>query len=385
MQFKMPHLILYYLIAILIISSFTNYFYINILNVGFCSIEILMIPILFIYRNHLKTIKSKGVINIFLLGILLTSLALLFLNNEQILTIANPIRSYCLFCLGFLIFRYSRFTIWNNIYSILLISVVADIVGSILTINLKINISTETMSMINILIPPYLISYSSRKKSNIEFILISILCIISAVLSITRGNILYVFFIILATLAFTKNKTKQLKYFIGIMVLLISGYYIYIISETLIEDFSPSMHYRLYTKILEYESVNTGDNIRKEHLLYLIDNISDCIVPHGFATRATDLVSFKNERLLWSIKDCSINELIYMFGFIGYLIPLYLIKIAYYLYKNKNSDIHFVFMICVGTIIMYLFSGYGLLIFPPTVLTLGCVIGSVYKLYKDKL
>lgn len=83
------------LMAVFVVSTFSNYYLVG--KVGFCAIEIILIPLLLIYNKYLRKIKGKDIF--FASGIIfiLWALAYVFLSQTQFATIFSTVRSYLIF------------------------------------------------------------------------------------------------------------------------------------------------------------------------------------------------------------------------------------------------------------------------------------------------
>ena len=169
---------------------------------------------------------------------------------------------------------------------------------------------------------------------------------------------------------------SSFKNILAIGILSISLISIYFASENFVYDYSPNLHYRMYRKVLEHDDVVTGDNDRKEHYFYLFEHIDEVLFPHGMATRASDTVKISSNRILWSIRDSSLVEIIYTFGVFSIIFFFFLFKLTFlYIKRRNNNVVDFILAVCLINIIICIPMGYGLLITPPIIFTLGAELG----------
>lgn len=365
------------LLAVFVVSTFSNYYLVN--KVGFCAIEIILIPLLLIYNKYLRKIKAK---DIFLsLGIIfiLWALAYVFLDSIQFATISSTVRSYFLFFLSFFIFLRNpiKYNAIKYIYWIALISKVADLIGALAGLQISVLSEGSVITNVNILTTPIILAYAYRCKGMVHFILISLLCLLVSFFSGTRGIMLYTCLNIMCCLILKQfSFISSFKKILAIGILSISLISIYFASENFVYDYSPNLHYRMYRKVLEHDDVVTGDNDRKEHYFYLFEHIDEVLFPHGMATRASDTVKISSNRILWSIRDSSLVEIIYTFGVFSIIFFFFLFKLTFlYIKRRNNNVVDFILAVCLVNIIICIPMGYGLLITPPIIFTLGAELG----------
>lgn len=365
------------LLAVFVVSTFSNYYLVN--KVGFCAIEIILIPLLLIYNKYLRKIKAK---DIFLsLGIIfiLWALAYVFLDSIQFATISSTVRSYFLFFLSFFIFLRNpiKYNAIKYIYWIALISKVADLIGALAGLQISVLSEGSVITNVNILTTPIILAYAYRCKGMVHFILISLLCLLVSFFSGTRGIMLYTCLNIMCCLILKQfSFISSFKKILAIGILSISLISIYFASENFVYDYSPNLHYRMYRKVLEHDDVVTGDNDRKEHYFYLFEHIDEVLFPHGMATRASDTVKISSNRILWSIRDSSLVEIIYTFGVFSIIFFFFLFKLTFlYIKRRNNNVVDFILAVCLINIIICIPMGYGLLITPPIIFTLGAELG----------
>ena len=365
------------LLAVFVVSTFSNYYLVN--KVGFCAIEIILIPLLLIYNKYLRKIKA---IDIFLsLGIIfiLWALAYVFLDSIQFATISSTVRSYFLFFLSFFLFLRNpiKYNAIKYIYWIALISKVADLIGALAGLQISVLSEGSVITNVNILTTPIILAYAYRCKGMVHFILISLLCLLVSFFSGTRGIMLYTCLNIMCCLILKQfSFISSFKNILAIGILSISLISIYFASENFVYDYSPNLHYRMYRKVLEHDDVVTGDNDRKEHYFYLFEHIDEVLFPHGMATRASDTVKISSNRILWSIRDSSLVEIIYTFGVFSIIFFFFLFKLTFlYIKRRNNNVVDFILAVCLINIIICIPMGYGLLITPPIIFTLGAELG----------
>ncbi len=371
-------------ISVFIISVITTHIYINYMGLGFAAIELGLFPLLIVLSRKYKILIGKDLLTVVLFIGVLSALSMIFLNSEQLPTIWKVIRSYCLFFIAFFFFFRNDFSDWEKVYTVSIISVLFDILSSFLHANYYVTTTDQQYAvLINILLPIFVIGYSYLNKSKLHFIVVCLLCLIDAFFSVTRGNVLYVLITIFSAVALLDSK-QTISRIVLVLVLGAVVVNLYLSFEDTLERYSPNMHYRLYTKVLEREDANTGDEVRKDQLVFLIDHFDYCAIPHGLPSRESRLVDKERERLMWSVRDCSLNELVYTYGLLGYFVPFLLLIGAFRLYKKHlNSSINKVFCLCFLIIDAYLFTGYGLLSTPSTVVYLGMIVGSSFRLLQQ--
>ena len=370
------------LLAIFVVSTFSNFYLVN--KVGFCAIEIVLIPLLLIYNKFLRKISNIDIVLSLSTIFILWALAYFFLLPNQFATIASTIRSYLIFFLSFFLFYRNKILddSYELIFYIALFSKVADLVGAVCGLQVAVLLdSNSIISSINILTTPIVIAYSYRKKNIVYFIAVCILCIVASFCSATRGVILYSILNIFACLVLTKMSfLSLLKTIVPIAFLSIAMVFVYFNIENDVKEYSPNLHYRLYKKVLEHDDVVTGDKDREEHFYYLLEHIDEAVIPHGMATRASETVKFQSNRMLWSIRDSSFVEIVYTFGIFSIFIFLYLIRmLIFFLKRRLDNVVNFVLTLSLVNLFFCIPMGYGLLITPPIIFVLGAELGLAAK------
>ena len=356
------------LLAVFVVSTFSNYYLVN--KIGFCAIEIVLIPLLLLYNRFLSKIKGTDIALSLSIIFVLWVLSYAFLNPIQFSTISSTVRSYLIFFLSFFLFMRNEIndTAFENVYWVVLVSKIADLAGAVAGLQMSVLMdSNSVISSINILTTPIIIAYSYRCKGMVHFMLVCLLCLITSFFSATRGIILYtvinILFCILLKQLSLMNFLKKLCAVGALSFLLVS---VYFASENYVKDYSPNLHYRMYRKVLEHDDVVTGDKDREEHYYYLLEHIDEVLFPHGMATRSSDTVQISSNRILWSIRDSSFVEIVYTFGIFSLILFFYLIKITMFYIKRKDYNVaNFVLAMCLINLIICIPMGYGLLITPP--------------------
>lgn len=375
------------LMAVFVVSTFSNYYLVG--KVGFCAIEIILIPLLLIYNKYLRKIKGKDIF--FASGIIfiLWALAYVFLSQTQFATIFSTVRSYLIFFLSFFLFLRNpiKYNAIKYIYWIALISKVADLIGALAGLQLSVSLDGSAITNMNILTTPIILAYAYRCKGMVHFILVSLLCLFVSFFSGTRGIMLYTCLNIACCLIFKQfSFISSFKKILAIGVLSISLISIYFASENFVYEYSSNLHYRMYSKVLEHDEVVTGDNDRKEHYSYLFEHIDEVLFPHGMATRASETVNISSNRILWSVRDSSLVEIIYTFGVFSIILFFFLFKLTFsYIKRRNNNVVDFILSICLVNIITCIPMGYGLLITPPIIFTLGAELGLALSFRQAKI
>lgn len=372
-------------VGMFVISTFSDYFFTK--RVGFCAIELILIPLLFVYNRYLQQIKCADIIYSFFIMFILWALSYSFLTSLQFNTILSTVRSYFLFFLAFFLFYRNELKEkdFNTIYTILFISKCGDLLGAVLGLQEKVFTDADSViTNLNILTTPFIISYAYRQKNSIHFLIVCTLCLVASFFSATRGIILYTIINIIMCVLFNKQSISSIiKSVVGIAVLAFAIISIYLASENIVHDYSSNLHYRLYSKVLERNDVVTGDKDREEHFYYLLEHIDEAIIPHGMATRNSDTVRMQSNRMLWAVRDSSLVEIVYTFGFFSVFIIVYILRMAFYYFKRRSENVvYYVMAMLLANLLICLPMGYGLLITPPLVFVLGAEVGAAVRLKK---
>lgn len=376
------NLILCLLVGICGFSSLSSLITIKILKLPFDAIEIFIIPFYFLLRKNIILFNKYVPFCIYCFVILLL-LGLFLAGNEALSTARSFLLILFGFCIAYNYRSYNQKIVFSILYGVLL----GELISSRLTI-----VSLDSQSFvtnINFVAINVLISISIFTKKVIHNILIISFCIVVSFMSITRGIVIYILFnvIISIMLSFAYNRKKSmatllLTFFIGIFF-----YGLYFNIENAVENFSPTIHHRMYTKVANFGEKNNADEARANEYQYLIDHPFECIVPHGFCSTNVGKEFNNKLSLLGFTQDVSIIELIYIFGFFFIIILCKLIKLnfeffKYYLFYRKQ--IYGIILSFLIMFFLYLFLGYGVINNPYSALTDGLIIGSSLNVLKIK-
>lgn len=212
-------------------------------------------------------------------------------------------------------------------------------------------------------------------------VLVPLLCF----LSVSRG--ITVFFIVGIILSLMlKILNNPVKIFVSFTFLVLSFFalsYIYDKGESTIQHFSPSMHFRLYTKVKKVGKLQ-ADKGRIAPYLWLKDHLDYYTFPRGFQGKKFFKEkggSFVPVRYVW---DSAYLEVLYTFGLLPFLVILVI-----YLYKLYQMFIYYqrcgdpIFAIAIVMFLLLLiehFFGYGLYRSPFTVFSNGALLGFIWRI-----
>lgn len=217
------------------------------------------------------------------------------------------------------------------------------------------------------------------------------LCLIPIIgfTSVSRG--IFSFFIFgLAAAFIIKSRMSIHRIMLPVILTCIIGsiaYFIYYECESIISEISPTLHFRLYTKMNEIGD-NESDTTRIAAYIHIINNWTRYLLPRGFLGKSFFVLSdgYYDEMYAW---DSAYSELLYTFGFC-ILIPIYL-RILYWgkklcgFYLNYNEEIYAIIGAMLFIIMYELFFGYGVIRSPFTVISFGIVLGYSFQLYKTSI
>lgn len=370
--------------AICCISTFSSYLFVGV--VGFCAIEVVLIPLLFLYPQFVHNVRQQDWVVMTMIIVTLLAVALISLTAEQSARLYSPLRSYVIFFVAFYLFYRNPAPDLKYVFYVAVISKVFDLLGAELNLAAQIMVEDKQVANgSNFLMTPILLAYAYYRKSTPFFVLMCALCLTAAFFTVTRGVLLYTFIDIgLCILLRIKSMGTLIKGTVIVAVLSIVAVNVYFLAEDTVRNYSLSMHNRLYTKVLDRENAHTGDDVRIGHMTYLWEHPDESLLPHGIPSRDATVTGMKENRMLWSVQDSSFVELMYTYGVFALFLCVLLAFMTYYHWKLRHSEYHYILAISLLNLIVCLPMGYGLFMFPPLLLTLGGILGVAYQSYRER-
>lgn len=380
--------IILFLIGFFSFSSFLSYWMVNLLHLP-CLVEVCIIPLWYYYRHSIQ-ISQKDVIFIILFVLLGIFIGLInpIYSLVEILPIA---RCFMLGSIAFVIAKNNN--IFKNIKSLYVFCFgvfMGDLINAYIlmhtilgTVNDK-QYAVDINIIFSVLWVILTILYKDTKHLIVIFILVPTLSFIS----ISRG--VSTFFLIGIILAFILKIYKQPSKTITATAFFTISFFVlstlYVNNEKTVREFSPSMHFRLYTKMKNYGK-NNIDNGRIEPYIWAFNNLTYYVIPKGFLGKKFLDKGTENYTALMSPWDSTYMELLYTFGFpiliIFILLYLYKLYLCYILYARTGELIFAAaFAMLLLLFFEYIFT-YGLIRSPFTVICNGGFLGFIWRITRQ--
>lgn len=379
----MKNKVFLFLVGMVAFSSLCTYLTVTILHLP-CLVEMFLLPLAFYYRRTftLSRIEIFMVICFiatwFLIGSLNTSY-----SSSAIFPIA---RCFLLGAIGFVLAKNNN--LFNNIDNLYIFSFgvfIGDLINAYFRMNIVQLMGDKQYAVdINIIFSVLWVILTILYKRPIYLLLIFVLVPILSFLSVSRG--ITTFFIFATVLSFIlKVMYDKRKIILAIGFLFISFFILsnlYMSSEEAVKRFSPSMHFRLYTKVKSYGE-NNIDAGRLSAYSYALDNLDYYILPRGFLGKVFLSKLDKNYEALMTPWDSAYMELLYTFGFVllSVFVFIYLWKlyVCLILYVETKELIYAVSFAMLATIFLECFFTYGMIRSPFTVFCSAGILGFIWR------
>ncbi len=374
-----------FFLAMVMLSSFSSYLLVSKLHLP-CLIELFLIPLWFYYRRTISLpFKDVMILTLFLISGTFVGLLNPLFDLGEILQMT---RCFFLGGIGFVLLKNNEiFSTKGKLLALSFGAFVGDLLNSYITMRTTLGgveddeYAVDINIILSILWAILIIFYKKSKWLLLLLVLVPLLCF----LSVSRG--ITVFFIVGIILSLMlKILNNPVKIFVSFTFLVLSFFalsYLYDKGESTIQHFSPSMHFRLYTKVKKVGKLQ-ADKGRIAPYLWLKDHLDYYTFPRGFQGKKffkEKSGSFVPVRYVW---DSAYLELIYTFGLLPFLMIFFVC-----LYKLYKMYIYFhctdnpIFAVaCVMLILLGLehFFGYGLYRSPFTVFSNGALLGFIWRI-----
>ena len=380
----MRNKIFLFLVGLVAFSSFCSYLTVKILHLP-CLVELFLLPLAIYYRRTfiLPRIELLFVVCFIVLGYLIGSLNTSYPSNA-ILPIA---RCFLLGAIGFVLAKNNNlFRDIDNLYVFSFGVFIGDLLNAYLTMNIVQLIGDKQYAVdINVIFSVLWVILTILYKRPIYLVLVFILVPALSFLSVSRG--IASFFIFATAISFLlKIISDKRKIILAVGFLLISFFILsnlYASSEDAVRRFSPSMHFRLYTKVKTYGE-NSIDNSRLDAYSYAWENLDYYILPRGFLGKVFLSKLDKNYAALMTPWDSAYMELLYTFGFIllSIIITIYLWKLyaCFILYAKSKELIYAAAFAMLLTMFLECFFTYGMIRSPFTVFFFSGTLGFIWRI-----
>ncbi|MBP1617629.1 MAG: hypothetical protein H6Q14_1456 [Bacteroidetes bacterium] len=305
--------------------------------------------------------------------------------------IVNTLRVHLYIMLFFILFRHNSIFNLKFLFKLSLGVVLGTMIVAYFTLQYRLGLASNKEWAINsnIIAVTFLVGIAVLKGNWMQNILVLLLAFITCFLSASRGVI--VFYALSYIIALSLKISTNRKYMVYIPLILlvvwgISNSVNYL--EPVVQDISPTMHHRLYTKTKDNinQESTSSDDTRSSNIVYILEQIPNRILPSGFVDKS------QVEKLpleLWSLRDLPFNELLYMYG-TPVLLILYLIyirKSAGLLFKfyRQREDVSGVLFVSSLVFFVAIFIGGGLLERPYFSPFIGIFLGMAFKRSDNRL
>lgn len=378
----------YFFLGLIALSSLCTFLLVNKLHLP-CLIEIFLIP-LWYFKRHSVYLPFKDVMALVIFILFGTFIGLLN-SHFELNEILQMSRCFLLGGFGFILLKNNElFTSIDNLIALAFGAFIGDLLNSYIMMKTALGgvddkeYAVDINIILSILWPILIIFYKKFKWLLLIFLLVPLLCF----LSVSRG--ISMFFIIGIVLSFLFKTLKSPSKIIVSSIFLLLSFgvlsYIYEKSESAVRDFSPSMHFRLYTKV-KNSGKNQGDKGRIAPYLWLQNNFDYYAYPRGFLgkkfiqEKSDSLIPLKNA---W---DSAYLEVLYTFGLLPFLFILfvYLYKLYHlfiYYHRTENSIFAVASIMFILLLIEHFF-GYGLYRSPFTVFCNGALLGFIWRISEN--
>lgn len=366
-------------------SSLCSYITVRIFHLP-CVVEVFLLALLYFYRKeiHFSFSQIFGIIAFVFIGITLG-----LLNPKYDLADILPIARCML--LGAIGFVYAKnndiFSNLDALYIFCFGVFIGDLINGFLLIKTNIILGNDKQYAvdINIILSVLWAVLTILYKKWYYLILVCLLVPILCFVSISRG--VSTFFLIGISLAFLIkiiNKPSKIIFISALVgVSFITLTTLYTENEDAVRKFSPSMHFRLYTKMKNYGGNNADDN-RIRPYKWAVDNITYYAFPKGFLGKKFLTPIGGENTPLMSPWDSAYMEVLYTTG-----LPIFLLLMVYFLRKlficwkfyRQTQDVVFAMAsaMLVVLFVEYVFT-YGLFRSPFTVFCNGAFLGFIIRL-----
>ncbi|OJU54283.1 MAG: hypothetical protein BGN96_13440 [Bacteroidales bacterium 45-6] len=318
-------------------------------------------------KNKIKVFLPEGELH-FVVIICMLFFCLGLTNFDfTIYGIVNTLRVHLYIMLFFILFRHNSIFNLKFLFKLSLGVVLGTMIVAYFTLQYRLGITSNKEWAINsnIIAVTFLVAIAILKGNWMQNTLVFMLAFITCFLSASRGVIVFyaLSYVIALSLKISTNRKNIL--FIPLMLLAVWGILNSVnYLEPVVQDISPTMHHRLYTKTQDNinQESTSSDDMRFSNIIYILEQIPNRILPSGFVDKS------QVEKLpleLWSLRDLPFNELLYMYGTLVLLI-LYLIyirKSAGLLLKfyTKGDNVYGVLFVSSVVFFIAVFIGGGLL------------------------
>lgn len=258
--------------------------------------ELLFIPFIYLLRHRLDLrIKlTKPAIYLFCLLLLLLIIGFL-LQNFRASSILSTSRGYLYMLLSFAVFSGKNKTSMHDIMLICLGSVVGWCVLSIEQFNLITRLAIDEDNSLsvsgNMVALVLLVSIAIINKNNKVIILAIFLGLVLSLTTGLRRQIIVFFLAVVISYFFilTSRKGNGLKIFLIIGTFGLSLVIIYPIVDNYINDISPILHQRIFSKSEQFLTgdLSEADKIRRDFINQFLNNLDKYILPQGFVSKRT--------------------------------------------------------------------------------------------------
>lgn len=377
--------IILFLTGMIAFSSLCSYITVKLFHLP-CVIEVFLLILIYYYRKdiHFTTNQVVGIFAFVFFGTIIG-----LLNPKFELTDILPIaRCFLLGAIGFVYARNNN--IFRNIDALYVFCFgvfIGDIINGFLLIKANIimgddkQYAVDINIILSVLWAVMTILYKKWYYLFLMCILVPILCFVS----ISRG--VATFFLIGISLAFLTKIIHQPSKIILISAMAVISFMalttLYTENEEAVRNFSPSMHFRLYTKMKNYGG-NSADGNRLFPYKWAVDNMSYYAFPRGFLGKKFLVPLDGDNTPLMSPWDSAYMEIIYTAG-----LPVFLFLIFFFLRKlviclkmyqyTKETIFSMTFIMLALLFFEYIFT-YGLIRSPFTVFCNGAFLGFVIRL-----
>lgn len=380
----MRNKIFLFLIGFVAFSSFCSYLTVQMFHLP-CLIEIFLLPLAYYYRDTFILPKTEL---FFLVCFIIIGFSIGSLNTSYPPNAIFPIaRCFLLGGIGFILAKNNNvFNNIDNLYFFSLGAFIGDLFNAYFRLNLIQILGDKQYAVdINVIFSVLWVILTILYKRSFYLIFVLVLVPTLSFLSVSRG--ITTFFIFAVIISFILKIIMDKRKIILATTFLFTAFFIlsnlYVSSEDAVKQFSPSMHFRLYTKVATYGQ-NNIDEGRLSAYDYALEHLDYYIFPRGFLGKVFLSESDKNFMALMTPWDSAYMELLYTFGVILLLVFLgiYLWKlyVCFILFLKSKELIYAVSFAMLLTMFLECFFTYGIIRSPFTIFCSAGMLGFIWRI-----
>lgn len=383
--------IMFTMMGLVVFSSISSILSQSFLHLPLALPELFFLPFCILLRKKFWStkLKNKAVINSAFLFVILLICAILSAKFSLYAILSNA-RTWLYLLLFFCLFRNDNDITSKDFMYLAFGSLIGWTVACFFNIN-RFMLTKNYYDSINItyglmLSLPLFFSIAIYKGEKFLLTLGFILTAIIIILCGTRRVILVAALAIIASIIIIGiiKKKSMLKYALVTSIIVFIGYAALPVIENVVEEISPHLHYRLFTRtetLINEGAEASQDNIRFGILSSTYEEMEKSCLPNGFISMQTDV-----DEGIGHYNDYPLTMLMWIFSWpIAFLILLYIISITVKNIKiaTKTGELQpFVSAVCLLVMLLLLFLDGSFIVYAYAAPITGALLGLGVKTAK---